>query len=354
MIEVREATEEDNQTLIELQTKCPQGTSIVLNVDSSPDFFARSKPFKDWAVLIAFDNGKAVGSAGYAINEVLVGGKPAKTAYEYGFMVDPQERRKGIATKLQERVEQDMEKKGVDLLCLTIIEDNIPSFGLFSKMGFRKIKDCATFSLMAYKKQTLTKEKSIRSVEESDLGEVVTMVNNMYRGYDFFHPLTAEDLLNYIGRMPGFDLNSLFIFEDDQGMKACLGCWDYTKVRRYIVQKFNWRLKTQLSLLKLASLFTAMPRIPNTGERLLSYNLNLMAFKDTESMTDLVKYAINMAVRNKISLLHVPLDLESPAAEILSHLRHSRIGLQFLVKPLLGREFPFFDVNKLYIDATEI
>jgi GNAT superfamily N-acetyltransferase len=354
MIEVREATEEDNQTLIKLQTKCPQGTSIILNIDSSPDFFARSKPFKDWAVLIALDNGKAVGSAGYAINEVLVGGKPAKTAYEYGFMVDPQERRKGIATKLQERVEQDMEKKGVDLLCLTIIEDNTPSFGLFSKMGFRKIKDCATFSLMVYKKQTLTKENSIRSAEKSDLGEVATMFNNMYRGYDFFHPLTAEDLLDYVGRMQGFDLNSLFIFEDDQGMKACLGCWDYTKVRRYIVQKFNWRLKTQLSLLKLAGLFTAMPRIPKSGEPLLSYNLTLLAFKDAESMTDLVKYAINMAVRNRISLLHVPLDLENPTAETLSHFRHTKIGLQFLVKPLPRREFPSFDANKLYIDATEI
>ena len=354
MIEVREATEEDNQALIELQTKCPQGTSIVLNIDSSPDFFARSKPFKDWTVLVALDNGKAVGSAGYAISEVLVGGKPAKTAYEYGFMVDPQERRKGIATKLQERVEQDTKKKGADLLCLNIIEDNIPSFGLFSKMGFRKIKDCATFSLMAYKKQTLTRENSMRSAEESDLSEVAAMLNNTYRDYDFFHPLTAEDLLDYIGRMQGFDLNSLFIFEDDQGMRACLGCWDYTKVRRYIVQKFNWRLKTQVSLLKLASLFTAMPHIPDYGEPLLSYNLTLLAFKDTVSITNLIKYAINMAVMNRISLLHVPLDLENPAAEILSHFRHTRIGLQFLVKPLLDKEFPSFNANKLYIDATEI
>jgi hypothetical protein len=32
-----------------------------MNVDSSPDFFARSKPFKDWAVLAAVDDGKIVG-----------------------------------------------------------------------------------------------------------------------------------------------------------------------------------------------------------------------------------------------------------------------------------------------------
>jgi hypothetical protein len=47
LIEIRKATEKDNQALNELQTKCPSGTSIVMNVDSSPDFFARSKPFKD-------------------------------------------------------------------------------------------------------------------------------------------------------------------------------------------------------------------------------------------------------------------------------------------------------------------
>ena len=354
MIKIRKATQKDNQALIELQTKCPSGTSIIMNVDSSPDFFARSKPFKDWTVLVAVNDGKIVGSAGYAINDAIVEGKQVKTAYEYGFMVDPQERRKGIAAKLQESIEQNAAERNVDLLHLTIIEDNIPSINFFSKMGFEKVKDCATLSIMVYKKQKLTKEVNIRIVEKSDLSEIANMINEMYHNYNFFHPFKTEDLLNYIKRMPGFDLQNMFVFHDQHGVKACIGYWDYAKVRKYIIQKLNWRLKVQLSLLKLIGLFAEMPRIPKPGEPFLSYNLTTLAFKDAESIMDLIKHVINIALKNGINILNIPVDLSSPAAEVLSRFRHARIGLQFLAKPLSGKKLPRLDENKLYIDITEI
>jgi RimJ/RimL family protein N-acetyltransferase len=354
LITIRKATEKDNQALIELQTKSPQGTSLILNVDSSPDFFARSKPFRDWTVFVAVDDGRVVGSAGYSVSDAIVEGKPVKTAYEYGFMVDPQERRKGIAAKLQECIEQNASERNVDLLYLTIIEDNLPSINLFSKMGFEKVKDCTTFSLMAYKKQRLTEDANIRSAEESDLMEVVNVINEMYQDYNFFYPLRPEDLLDYVERTPGFDLENMFVVRDKQGVKACLGYWDYAKVRKYVVQKFNWRLKAQLFLLRLTGFFTEMPRIPKPGEPLLSYNLTTLAFKDTESMMDLIKHVINIALENKINLLNIPIDMASPAAEVLSQFRHARIGLQFFAKPLSGKKFSRLDENKLYIDTTEI
>jgi len=354
MIRIRKATEKDNQALIELQTKCPSGTSLILNVDSSPDFFARSKPFRDWTVLVAVDDGRIVGSAGYAVSDAFVEGRLIKTGYEYGFMVDPQERRKGIAMKLQECIEHSAMERDVDLLYLTIIENNLPSSNLFSKIGFEKVKDCATISLMAYKKQRLTKEANIRNAEESNLTEVATMINEMYQNYNFFHPLRTEDLLDYTRRMLGFDLHNMFVFQDDQGIKACLGYWDYNKVRKYIVQKFNWRLKAQSFLLTLAGLFAEMPHIPKPGEPLLSYNLTTLAFKDTEGMVDLIKHVINIALKNKINFLHIPMDLESSAVEVLSRFRHARVGLQFFVKPMSEKKLPRLGGNKLYIDVTEI
>ena len=354
MIKIRKAAEKDNLALIELQTKCPQGTSLILNVDGSPDFFARSRPFKEWTVLVAVDKGRIAGSAGYAVSHAIVEGQPVKTAYEYGFMVDPQERRKGIAAKLQERIEQNAADRNVDLLYLTIIEDNLPSRNLFSKMGFGKVKDCATFSLMAYEKQKLANELNVRSAEESDLPEMTNMINEMYHGYNFFHPLKAKDLLDSVKRMPGFDLPNMFVFQDKQRIKACLGYWDYRKVRKYIVQKFNWRLKSQMFLLRLAALFTQMPRLPKPGEPLLSYNLTPLAFNDTESMVDLIKHVINIALENRVNLLHFPTDTASPTAEVLSRFRHTRIGLQLFAKSLAEGEFSRLDENRLYIDTIEM
>jgi hypothetical protein len=107
MIKIRRATEKDNQALIELETRCPQGASLILGVDSSPDFFARSRLFKDWNVLVATDGNTIVCSAGFAVSDTFVESRLVKVAYEYGFMVDPQRKREGIAVNLQEAIEHD-------------------------------------------------------------------------------------------------------------------------------------------------------------------------------------------------------------------------------------------------------
>jgi len=138
---IREATGDDNDALNELQRKCPMGTSFVLGVDSSPDYFARSRPFKDWHVFVAVENNTIVGSAAFAAKDIYVEDRQIKTAYEYGFIVDPLHRRKGIAKKLQRHIEQIALENNVDLLHLDIIEDNVPSVSLFSKMGFEEAKN---------------------------------------------------------------------------------------------------------------------------------------------------------------------------------------------------------------------
>jgi len=195
MIRIREANEEDNGVLIELERKCPMGTNLVLSHDSSPDYFARSRPFKDWHVLVATENNRIVGSVGYAIRDAYVSGRPCKTAYEYGFMVDPQHRRKGIATQLQKRVERLALQKNVDLLHLNVTEENVPSMNLLSKMGFKLIKHCTVFSLMVYKKQKLVEEVTVRSMEKTDIEKVVSMINDMYHDYGFFRPFQSEDFV---------------------------------------------------------------------------------------------------------------------------------------------------------------
>jgi len=354
MIKIRAATDADNEALIQLQANCPQGTNLILKVDSSPDFFARSKSFKDWSILVAVDDGRIVGSAAYAIDDVLIEGKPVRAAYEYGFMVDPKERRKGIAVSLQEHIERSAKKKNLDLLTLAVIEDNLPSMNLFRKMGFEKVKECATYSLMIYKKLKLAQEANIRKAEEGDLEGIVSLINEMYNGYDFFHPLRVSDLVDFAQRTPGFGLDNIFVFEDSEGIKACLGYWDCVKVRRYIVQRFSSGMRIQSFLLKTMGMFADMPHIPGVGEPLLSYNLATLAFTDPAAIAELVKYINNIAFENKIHLLQVAVDEESSAAEVLSKFRLARVGTQIFIKSLSGKKFLHLGESKFYVDATEI
>ncbi|MGD0978157.1 MAG: GNAT family N-acetyltransferase [Candidatus Bathyarchaeia archaeon] len=354
MILIREATEDDNDALNELQKKCPMGTSMVIGINSSPDYFARSRPFKEWQVLVAVENSIIVGSAAYAIIDTPIEGKQLKTAFEYGFIVDPLHRRKGIAEKLQRHIEHASLEKDVKLLHLDIIEDNLPSIGLFSKMGFKKVKDCTIFSVMPYKKQRTTAEANIRSMNEADVDDVTNLINEMYRDYDFFAPFQPKDFLEYLKRMPYFDFHNVLVLEDNGGIKACLGYWDHSKVRRYIVEKMNRTLRIQTYLMKLIGLFAEMPRIPKPGEPLLNYNLTAMACRNSESMTELIKHTVNIALKNKVNQIIAAVDPRNPIAANLSQFRHTEMKMHFFTKSLRQERLPNLGERKLYIDANQM
>jgi RimJ/RimL family protein N-acetyltransferase len=351
---IRDATEDDTEALNELQKKCPMGSNIVIGVDSSPDYFARSKPFKEWQVLVAVENSTIVGSAAYAIIDTQVGGKQLKTALEYGFIVDPLHRRKGIAEKLHRQVEHAAREKDVELLHLDVIEDNLPSISLFSKMGFKKVKDCTIFSLMPYKKQRTTEEANIRSMNETDVNDVTNMINETYRDYDFFAPFQPESFLEYLKRMQHFDLRNVLVLEDKGSIKACLGYWDHSKVRRYTVKKMNRTMRIQTYLIKLIGLFTKMPRIPKPGEPLLNYGLPAMAWRNSASMTELIKHTLNKALENKVNQIIATVDPMNPIAANLSQFRHIKMKSHFFAKWLRQKEPANLVERKLYIDANQM
>ncbi len=355
MLLIREADRGDNDVLNELQKKSPMGTSLVLGVDSSPDYFARSRPFKDWHVLVAVDNDNIVGSGAFAINDTYVEGRKVKVAYEYGFIVDPLYRRKGIAEKLQKYIEQMALDDDVGLLHLDIIEDNIPSLNFFSKMGFGKMGNCVTISLMPYKRQEIADEGKIRSMKEADVDLVTGLLNQMYRGYDFFTPFEHKDFAEYLERIPHFDFSNILVFENNGELEACLGIWEYDKIRKYIVEKLNMRLRLQTGLIRMVGLFTRMPYIPKPGEPLVSYNLATLAYKKTESMRELLKKAVNIALDTKINFIHVTIDPSCPFASAISSFKYqTKMKLYVLTKPLRQEGFSNSGERRIYVDVAEI
>lgn len=44
-METREARPDDNEELLALQDRCPQGKSPVISIVNTPDFFARAKAY---------------------------------------------------------------------------------------------------------------------------------------------------------------------------------------------------------------------------------------------------------------------------------------------------------------------
>ena len=77
-MEIREARPGDNDELMALQEKCPQGEKLIVSAVNTPDFFARAKAYETYKIFVATDGGCIVGSAGIAIRNALINGHNAR------------------------------------------------------------------------------------------------------------------------------------------------------------------------------------------------------------------------------------------------------------------------------------
>jgi GNAT superfamily N-acetyltransferase len=352
MIKVREATEDDNWALIELQRKCPMGTRLALRLNGSPDFFARSRAYEDWHVLVATEDEKIVGSAAYTRKEAVIDGELVETVYEYGFIVDPERRRRGIASMLQGQIEESV-RTDVDLLHLNITADNLPSINLFTKLGFERVKECRACMLMAYRRHRPVDDLHIRNMTQADVSDVVNMLNDFYRDHVFYRTLTAEAFLRRYRGLPHFDLQNIWVY-DDGGVKACLGYWDYNKVMRFAVERYMWRWRILRPILEVVGIFAEVPRIPKQGEQISNWYLTPIACRDPKGLTALLKHLLNKALEENVDFVSVPLDLGSPLTAILSIFRRYEGEFGWYMKSLGQRPIPDLLDKRLYIDVADI
>jgi hypothetical protein len=207
---------------------------------------------------------------------------------------------------------------------------------------------------MPYKKQKVINEEAIGVMNEADIEAVTDLINKTYSGHNFFAPLKSKDFLDSLKRIPHFDFHNILVLRRNDRIEATLGYWEYDKVRKYIVQKLNRRLKAQTYLIRVIGLFTKMPHIPRLGETLLSYNLTIMAYRNPESLAELIRHVVNIALDNKIDFIHVTVDPASPAAAVLTQFTHTKMKLYFYVKSLRHEKLPNLGERKLYIDALEM
>lgn len=347
-MQIREAKPEDNQQLIELQRKCPMGSDLLLQLDSSPDFFNRSRGYEDWAILVAEEEGQIIGSAGFATLETTIDGSLYQGVYEYGFMVDPAHRRKGIASIIQESIETHAHDNGADFLYLNITEGNIASHMLFTSHGFKPVRECSPLMFMAYKKHD-TDHYKIRPMKEGDIPVVVTLLNEYNEDLDFYTPLTEDSFKEYFGRLPFYSLDNIFLYEHDT-VKAVAGFWDYTNVMRFTLQSFNTRWKMMSAIAGILGKITTMPKFPVVGEQMSHWYLTPFAYRDPLAANQLLVHVLNKAYSDGVYMVSLPVDKESPAYSELNKHRPNKGTFTFYIKPYV--DLP--SIKKIYVDPMDI
>lgn len=346
MVTIRKANENDNEALLEMEKKCPQGTDLVFYWDSSPDYFSRSYPYKDWNMFIAEEDNQVVGAAGCSIKNIMLDGNPYSSLFEYGFLVDPSHRRKGIATKLQEQIEVHGRENRVDILSLGTIENNTPSIRLFTKAGFTLYNTSPMFTLSELDTRSVQSPKSIRGMEVDDVERVSVLVNEAHQGYDFFTPFDESSFLEYVRRLPYFGLNDIYVYEEQGEVEACLGLWNYDEVMRLIVLSFGESYSSQFVEQGLP-----VPEVPFKSSR---WGLTMVGYSDTDYVEELLKHVVNLCVENDVRSLFVGLDVDDPFVGVVSGYNHRKMMCNFFVKRLMADALVDSGQRKMYIDTIDL
>ena len=324
------------------------GSDLLLQLDGSPDFFNRSRGYQDWTILVAEEKKKIIGSAGFAVQDKLIGGSIYKSIYEYGFNVDPEQRRRGIATLIQNAIEERAQDYGADFLYLNITEDNVASHSFFTRHGFKPVRECSPLMFMAYKKHE-TDHYKIRPMKTGDIPVVVNLLNEYYRDLDFFTPFTVESFTGHFNRLPFYSMKDIYLFEHDT-VKAVAGYWDYTKVMRFVIQSYNTRWKIMAAVAGVLGMFTNLPNVPKIGEPMTNWYLTPFAYRDPDAGNQLLMNILNIAHQAGVYMVGLPVDKESPSYTDHDKLKPNKGVFTFYLKPF--RDLP--EINQVYIDPIDI
>jgi GNAT superfamily N-acetyltransferase len=130
----REATPGDNQKLQELQAKCPQGKTLIVSIVNTPDFFARAKAYESYMVFVAHEENRIIGSHACAMRNAMVNGKLNKIGYSFQTFISPDHRKKGLAKKLLQYMEDHL------------IQNTVKQHEGIHPCGYRHASLCQDFS----------------------------------------------------------------------------------------------------------------------------------------------------------------------------------------------------------------
>jgi len=352
-IRIREAEPRDNEALLGLQMRCPQGTELVFQFDRSPDFFARSMPYERSWTFVAEEGDQIVGSIECALREAYVVGILCRAMYVFGIMVDPGHRRRGIASMLQAEVDGVADRLDADLMYAFIVEENVPSIKMVEKRGYLPWKNVRQNLLVAYKEGVVS-AGSVRLLRMDDVPEVVKLINDLYGGYDFYLPFTVESFLGHVERMPHYGLEDILVYEDGGEITAVLGSWEYHRVLAPRVIKYNVRMRAQMLMLRVMGIFTKVPKMPGFGQRSLQIILTPLAYRDLGGCRELLRHVNKLAIRDEVHFVTIVCEVGSPLEELMEGYRSTTVTVHQMVKPLKGQVYESPSSQRLYMNVEDV
>ncbi len=220
---MREATAEDNDSLIALELQSP----LLIgdreeSFDRSPDFFACQRLQGECRIVLGELDGRAVGVMVGVIQTPVIQGRPHRLVYIHRARVHPDFHHRRVAWALANDLFAWAGERGAEGPYYVIAPQNRPSMEFVERGGRRWPVDVTLLEFDVSEAQGRQPER----IPEEKLGEAVRLVNMTHAGEDFFEPLTAESLAERLSRDRLYGMNNLHGVSEGRSLVAVAGLWD--------------------------------------------------------------------------------------------------------------------------------
>ena len=254
-IEIREATNADNDALLALTRATPMGGRIALRIDREPDFFALLRARGDAVVYVATHDQEVIGCLSAAIHSSYVRGTLEKIAHVGDMKVHPNFRGRRVTLRLIAALQVHLQSEGVDVCFSLVADGNKPVMTIAEgKHGTPAQVQLGRFfveELIPSPFRRKSRRYLIEPACEQDLPEIAGILDGLSRKMNFAPPVRSDDVQKLIEPAGPEAFRSLLVAREAGRVVATLTVEDTRTLRQNVLIGLPTSLRIAVAVLRV-------------------------------------------------------------------------------------------------------
>lgn len=318
-MEIREASENDNQGLIELTRLTPMKGVISLRIDRQPDFFRLIRRRGEGVLMVAVEKNKIIGCFSATKRSVIVKGNTETVYYLADFKVHPEYRGTTASIRLVKAIVDYLLKNAAELVFSTASEGNVRVLPFFKgRAGIHEWYRAGKFDVCSILPSHELPTDPCTILKGAPPG---FSLPDYYQSYYKMHYSVAPVIREQ--DMAG-TINLVAVVNGE--VVGAINLADISSMKQTIVTGIPFWLQLATRFSKRFSDMFGWPVIPGIGEQVRMLNLRYWAFNTGHeaAFRALIQSARNIAATEKYHFLSVGVHQRDPLQKIFKSFRHLR------------------------------
>jgi len=322
-IEIRQASEADNDELIALTRMTPMDGAIPLRIDREPDFFALLRLRGKSKVYVAVQGSQVIGCISAALRTAYISGVPEPIAYIGDMKVHPSFSGSLVAVRLIKALEADLRFNGIDLCFCVAADGNHRVMPLFEgRLGMPRWVRLGRFLVNGLIPSPFTshsKHYSIDTAQVADMPAITSLLDRFHRTRQFAPQLGEDEIAQNLSNNSRDLLPRTFVARTAQRVVATLTLCDTASVKRNVLLNAPASLRAALALLRVVAAPFPGFHVPRMGQALRLLTARYAACEDGHqpALKALLSLARTEAFRQGFSFLMLGLHESDPLRSLV-------------------------------------